>query len=89
LSSSPFRFLAGRDRRLFTVHSSLIAHHSKPLDILVNEYMSEAKKECALLKDVEEKSLCHLELCSDWQRRIYLKSGINLHVLLEAFCNGT
>jgi len=56
LASTPFRFLVGRDRRLFTVHSSLIAHHSEPLDVLVNGYMSEAKEGCALLEDVEEQT---------------------------------
>ena len=54
LASTPFKFLIGRSRKLFTVHAALIAHHSKPLDILVNGDMSEAKEGCALLDDVDE-----------------------------------
>ncbi len=56
LASTPFTSLVGRDRRLLTVHSSLIAHHSESFDLLVNEYMSEAKEGCALLEDVEERT---------------------------------
>ena len=56
LASTPFKSLVGRDRRLLTVHSSLIAHHSESLDLLVNEYISEAKVGCALLEDVEEQT---------------------------------
>ena len=36
------------------VHSALIAHHSKPLGVLVNGNMSEAKGGCTLLEDVDE-----------------------------------
>ncbi len=39
---------------MFTVHSTLIAHHSKPLGVLINGNMSEAKEGCAPLKDVDE-----------------------------------
>ncbi len=56
LASTFFRFLVDHDRRLLTIHSSLIAHHSKFLDLLVNEYISKTKKKCALLKDVEEQT---------------------------------
>ena len=38
------------------VHSALIAHHSKPLGVLVNGKMSEAKEGCALLEDVDERT---------------------------------
>ena len=53
-TSTPFRFLVGPDTTIFTVHSTLIAHHSKPLGVLVNGNLSEAKGECALLQDVDE-----------------------------------
>ncbi len=56
LASTSFRSLVDRDRRLLTVHSSLIAHHSEFLDLLVNEYISKTKEKCALLKDVEEQT---------------------------------
>lgn len=56
LASTSFRSLVGRDRRLLTLHSSLIAHHSKSLDLLINEYISKAKVKCALLEDVEEQT---------------------------------
>ena len=56
LSSLPFRFLVGSDRKLFMVHSALIAHHSEPLGILVNGSMSEAKEGCATLEDVDERT---------------------------------
>ena len=54
LISTPFRFLVGLDTTTFTVHSTLIVHHSKPLGVLVNGNLSEAKGECALLQDVDE-----------------------------------
>ena len=38
------------------VHSALIAHHSKPLGVLVNGNMSEAKEGCAFLEDVDERT---------------------------------
>ena len=56
LASLPFRFLVGSDRKLFMIHSALIAHHSKPLGVLVNGNMSEAKEGCAMLEDVDERT---------------------------------
>ncbi len=53
-TSTPFRFLVEFDTTIFTVHSTLIVHHSKPLGVLVNGNLSEAKGECALLQDVDE-----------------------------------
>ncbi len=47
-------FIVGHEKKLLMVHSALIAHHSKPLDVLVNGDMSEAKEGCALLDDVDE-----------------------------------
>ena len=49
-----FRFLVGFDTTIFTIHSTLIVHYSKLLDVLVNENLSKAKRECALLQDVDE-----------------------------------
>lgn len=54
IASTPFRFLVGPDKKLFTIHAALIAHHSKPLGVLVNGPMSEAKERCALLEDDDE-----------------------------------
>ena len=42
------------DRKLFTVHSALVAHHSKALGVLANGSMSEAKEGCAMLEDVDQ-----------------------------------
>lgn len=53
-SSAPFKFLVGSNKKPFTVHSALIAHHSKPLDVLVNGDMLEAKEGCAFLEDIDE-----------------------------------
>ncbi len=52
--STFFRFLVELDTTIFTIHSTLIVHHSKLLDVLVNENLSKAKRECALLQDVDE-----------------------------------
>lgn len=54
IASTPFRFLVGSNKRLFTVHAAAITHHSKPLGVLVNGDMSEAKESCAWLEDVDE-----------------------------------
>ena len=54
ISSTPFKFLIGPDSKLFTVHAALVAYHSKPLGVLTNGPMSEAKEGCAFLEDVEE-----------------------------------
>jgi hypothetical protein len=49
-----FKFLVGLNRTMFTIHSTLIAHHSKSLDVLINGNMSKAKKKCVSLKDVNK-----------------------------------
>ncbi|KAI9777302.1 MAG: hypothetical protein M1816_004801 [Peltula sp. TS41687] len=54
VGSTPFKFLVGPDKKLFTVHAALVAHHSKPLSALVNGGMLEAKEGCAFLEDVDE-----------------------------------
>lgn len=35
-------------------HAALVAHHSKPLGVLVNGDMSEAREGCALLEGIDE-----------------------------------
>ncbi len=57
LSSTSFKFLVGPEKKLFTVHSALVTHHSKPLGVLVNGDMSEAKEGCALLEETDEHTL--------------------------------
>ncbi|KAI9886656.1 MAG: uracil DNA glycosylase [Watsoniomyces obsoletus] len=54
IASQTFRFLVGKEKKAFTIHTALLAHHSDPLNALVNGPMSEAKDGCALLKDVDE-----------------------------------
>ncbi|KAI9788409.1 MAG: hypothetical protein M1816_006934 [Peltula sp. TS41687] len=54
VGSTPFKFLVGPDRKPFTVHAALVAHHSKPLGALINGGMQESKEGCAVLEDVDE-----------------------------------
>ena len=57
LASAPFKFLVGHDKTLFTMHTALVTHHSKPLGSLVNGPMSEAKEGYAWLEDVDEHTM--------------------------------
>ncbi|KAI9783313.1 MAG: hypothetical protein M1816_001411 [Peltula sp. TS41687] len=54
ISSNPFKFLVGSERKLFTVHAALITHHSEALGALLGGGMREAKEGCALLEEVDE-----------------------------------
>ena len=54
LTSSPFKFLVGPEKKPFIIHATLVAQHSKPLGNLINGRMSEATDGCALLDDVDE-----------------------------------
>ncbi|OCL00104.1 uncharacterized protein K441DRAFT_537635, partial [Cenococcum geophilum 1.58] len=54
ITSTPFKFLVGHERKLLTVHAALIAHHSKPLGVLVRGPMLEANQGYAVLEDIEE-----------------------------------
>ncbi|OCL01747.1 hypothetical protein AOQ84DRAFT_306105, partial [Glonium stellatum] len=54
ITSTPFKFLVGHERKLLTVHAALIAHHSKPLGVLVRGPMLEANQGFAVLEDIEE-----------------------------------
>ncbi|KAI9730207.1 MAG: hypothetical protein M1834_005971 [Cirrosporium novae-zelandiae] len=56
VSSHPFRFILGPNKRVFTIHAALAAHHSKVLAVLVNGPMCEAKEQCAYLEDVNEQT---------------------------------
>ena len=53
LTSSLFKFLVGPENKSFMIHATLVAHHSKPLDKLINGGMSEAIDGCALLGEVD------------------------------------
>lgn len=55
-SSTAFKFLVGPNKKPYTVHSALIAYHSKPLGVLVNGEMLEAKEGCAFLEDTDERT---------------------------------
>ena len=52
--SDTFAFLVGPEARRITLHSRLVAHHSEPLNVLINGPMSEARQNYAVLKDVDE-----------------------------------
>ena len=53
-ASTPFKFLVGSEKRLFTLHSTLVSHQSKPLCVHISGKMSEAKEGCVLLDDIDE-----------------------------------
>src|ERR1700733_507674 len=54
ISSHPFRFLIGPDKKTFYIHTELVAQHSSTLGALVSGPMAEAKENCAILEDVDE-----------------------------------
>jgi hypothetical protein len=54
ISSHPFRFLIGPDKKAFYVHPELVVQHSSALAALVSGQMAEAKESCAFLEDVDE-----------------------------------
>ena len=53
VTSAPFRFLIGPNKKLITVHSALVAYHSERLGVLVNGSILDAKEGCAILEDVK------------------------------------
>ncbi|KAL6252370.1 hypothetical protein RBB50_000088 [Rhinocladiella similis] len=59
LSSDPFRFLIGPDKKPFHVHSALIAKHSDTLAALVTNGMLESEQRCAVFDDVDEDTFLH------------------------------
>lgn len=56
MASKPFRFLVGEDKQEFSIHSALVTHHSKPLGVLINGSMLEAKEGCAVLDDISSEA---------------------------------
>jgi hypothetical protein len=54
LISTFFRFLIELDKTMFMIHSTFIAHHSKLLNVFINENMLKAKKKYVSLKNVNE-----------------------------------
>lgn len=62
VGSDTFTFLVGPEAKRYTLHSKLVAYHSKPLNVLINGPMAEAKQNFAVLKDVDEHTFarfCH------------------------------
>ena len=51
-ASAPFKFII--DGNPLYIHAELVSRHSKPLDRMINGYMSEAQKGFAVIKDVDE-----------------------------------
>ena len=56
VSSKPFEFFVGSQSKSITVHSALVAYHSKPLGVLVEGQFSEAEKGRAILTHVDEQT---------------------------------
>ncbi|KAK5651694.1 hypothetical protein OQA88_11760 [Cercophora sp. LCS_1] len=54
--SEPFRFTIGPEKRVFTMHSALVASQSPALDRLVNGAFKEAREGNAELEDVDEET---------------------------------
>ncbi len=81
LASTLFKFLVDHDKWLLTIHSSLIAHHLKFLDLLVNEYILKTKKRCALLKDIEEQTFVQFSQYAYIENYFAADSDIRLNTL--------
>jgi hypothetical protein len=56
LSSKPFRFLVGKNKTSFTLHSDALVGQSDPLLALINGGMAEARKGHAWLEDTDEET---------------------------------
>jgi hypothetical protein len=56
VSSGVFRFIVGPKKKEFSLHSDLVAHQSRALDILINGDMNEARERCASWEDVDEQT---------------------------------
>ncbi|KAI9783212.1 MAG: hypothetical protein M1839_004052 [Geoglossum umbratile] len=56
VTSTPFKFVVGKDGDTITVHSALAASHSRPLDALINGRMSEAQNGFAVLDDIDRQT---------------------------------
>ena len=51
-TSAPFKFII--DGKPLYIHAELVSQNSKPLDRMINGYMSEAQEGFAVIKDVDE-----------------------------------
>jgi hypothetical protein len=56
ISSTPFEFVVGPDRKKFTIHTALAAYHSPVLAVMMTGRMSEAQDGRATLEDVDEQT---------------------------------
>ncbi|KAG5942205.1 hypothetical protein E4U60_007440 [Claviceps pazoutovae] len=56
MSSKPFEFLVGPEKKVYTIHSGLVARLSPVLDRLVNGDMEEVKKGSVEWKHVDEQT---------------------------------
>ncbi len=54
ISSKPFRFIVGPEKREFMLHAAAVARQSKSLDTLVNGEMKEAREACAVWEEMDE-----------------------------------
>ncbi|KAI1960267.1 hypothetical protein LOZ58_003989 [Ophidiomyces ophidiicola] len=53
LSSAPFQFLIGPEKRRYAIHAALIVEQSEPLGALISGGMAEAREGCAWLEDTD------------------------------------
>lgn len=51
-TSAPFKFVF--DGNPLYIHAELVSRHSKPLDRMINGYMTEAQSGCAVIEDIDE-----------------------------------
>ncbi|KAB5536108.1 hypothetical protein GE09DRAFT_341243 [Coniochaeta sp. 2T2.1] len=54
VSSRPFRFVVGRQKREFMLHAAAVSQQSHALDVLINGQMKEAREDCATWEEVDE-----------------------------------
>ncbi|KAI1641133.1 hypothetical protein F4809DRAFT_658985 [Biscogniauxia mediterranea] len=69
-ASKPFRFLVGPDKKAFMMHADLVAHLSKPLAVLINGKMKEAREGYAELPEVDERTFvrfCQFAYTGDYK----------------------
>ncbi|KAI1489643.1 hypothetical protein F5X96DRAFT_599630 [Biscogniauxia mediterranea] len=69
-ASKPFRFLVGPDKKAFMLHADLVAHLSKPLAVLINGKMKEAREGYAELPEVDERTFvrfCQFAYTGDYK----------------------
>lgn len=56
ISSDIFTFVVGPDGKEYNVHGTAISRLSKPLDVLINGEMREAKEKCVKWPDIDEQT---------------------------------